>query len=165
MNNINTKDIESEYQDTLVALEDAIEELSTNGRLPIGFAFNVKELDKLEELLSTDDFYDQEYLFDYIDTVREIDALKQKLINYGLHDRDWESGVTLISNSNIQRIVRDECDEYLLRHIPEHISEYVTFNVDKLIHERLQEYIEFSFRNWYYWIDTLNMQSYLPKPT
>ena len=157
MNDINTEYLEQEYQDTLVAIEDAVEELSRDGRLPVGFVFNVKQLDKLEEMLDSDDYYGEQYLLEYIETVREIDSLKQYLINYALRDRDWASGITLIANSDITSLVENEVRDEILSKIPDHVLPYVTLNIDFLIQERLQEYIAVSFRNNYYWVNTLHM--------
>ena len=149
MNNINTKDLEQEYQDTLVAIEDAVEELSEDGRLPVGFVFNVRELDKLEEILDSDDFYDEQYLFGYIKTVREIHKLYEYLISYRLSLHRWFDGTILYTYLNAMDKAGDLIDS---NQTQGNLLHYITERYESMVKAEMDDCIVVSYLGVDYWV-------------
>ena len=149
MNNINTKDLEREYQDTLVAIEDAVEELSEDGRLPVGFVFSVRELDKLEEILDSDDFYDEQYLFGYIKTVREIHKLYEYLISYRLSLHRWFDGTILYTYLNAMDKAGDLIDS---NQTQGNLLHYITERYESMVKAEMDDCIVVSYLGVDYWV-------------
>ena len=149
MNNINTKNLEQEYQDTLVAIEDAVEELSEDGRLPVGFVFNVRELDKLEEILDSDDFYDEQYLFGYIKTVREIHKLYEYLISYRLSLHRWFDGTILYTYLNAMDKAGDLIDS---NQTQGNLLHYITERYESMVKAEMDDCIVVSYLGVDYWV-------------
>jgi hypothetical protein len=148
MNNINTKDLEQEYQDTLAEIEDAVEQLSLAGRLPIGFEFSVKTLDKLEEILHCDDFYDERYLFGYIKTVKEVHKIYEYLISYKLSHRRWFDGTILYSYPNAMENARNLIDS---NRESGNLSHYFT-EYQSMVNAEMDDCIVVSYWGVDYWV-------------
>ena len=151
---INTKNLEEEYRNALCSIEDYVEQLKKEKRLPKKFKFQPKELGKLEELIvamedsHTYEVYTEDVL-ELIDVVREIDELKNYLIGYGLRDANWVSGIILPYYYSLRATLYSQCESELVKRIPADILPYVELNVGKLIDARESDYYAtVSFRGY-----------------
>ena len=145
MNNINTKDLEQEYQNLMTTIGDAVEQMIERGILPTKFAVlsprDLSSLAKVLNALQNDE--DIIYIFDEIQYVEEIDELKSELVAEGLSYSRWIDGTILWDASDTDSLVEE------VFNIPNDLLPFI--NYDRMFEEIKSDYALVWFRGFEYW--------------
>lgn len=145
MNNINTKDLEQEYQNLLTTIKNAVGQMIDSGILPNKFSIlSPRDLTSLVKVLNA--MQDEEniiYIFDEIQYAKEIDDLKSDLIAEGLSYSNWVDGTILWESSDVDSLVEE------VFNIPNELQPFL--NYDRMFEEIKGDYTSVWFRGFEYW--------------
>ena len=145
MNNINTKDLEKEYQRLVTRIENAVSQMIESGILPNKFAvLSPRDLTSLAKVLyAMQDDQNIIYIFDEIQYAKEIDELKSDLIAEGLSYSNWIDGTILWDVTDTDSLVEE------VFNIPSGLEPFI--NYDRMFEEIKGDYTLVCFRGFEYW--------------